>query len=451
MTETSSSSRTLERTLNLPAVVIIGVAWVTPLIALATIGIIIELSNGTAPTAYLITLLAMIFTAWSYGRMASVHYKSAGSAYTYVGMEMGPRLGFLTGWLILLDYFFIPLVVWLIGAAYLSEQFPAIPLGVWIIAFIVPTTLLNIIGIRVAAKANYLLVAFQLLVIVIFAALSLAHFAGHDTGATLMSPFFNQGTTFAALATAAAVAAYSFIGFDGLTLLTEETHDPRRTIPRAMLIVVAFFGVLFVSVAWVAQLVHPGTDFANVDSAALELARLVGGNLFVAVVLAGLIIGQFACGLAIQAGASRLLFTMGRDGVLPKSLSYLSPRYKTPVVGIVLIGLTGLVGLFMDVTTSASFINFGAFSAFILVNVSTIMHYRRHRPGQGPGAILGWVVLPLAGAIVNLYLLMSLDIDARLIGGIWLALGVLWLAVLTRGFRQPPPRMQLEQIDQLQE
>ena len=451
MTDTSSSSRTLERTLSLPGVVIIGVAWVTPLIALATIGLIIELSNGTAPTAYLITLMAMIFTAWSYGRMASVHYHSAGSAYTYVGMEMGPRLGFLTGWLILLDYFFIPLVVWLIGAAYLAEQFPAIPLGVWIVAFIVPTTLLNIIGIRVAAKANYLLVAFQLLVIVIFAVLSLAHFTGHETGATLLSPFFNQGTTFAALATAAAVAAYSFIGFDGLTLLTEETHDPRRTIPRAMLIVVAFFGVLFVSVAWVAQLIHPGTTFANVDSAALELARLVGGHLFAAVVLAGLIIGQFACGLAIQAGASRLLFTMGRDGALPRSLSYLSPRYKTPVVGIVLIGLTGLIGLFMDVTTSASFINFGAFSAFILVNLSTLMHYRRHRPGHGPGAILGWVVLPLAGAIVNLYLLMSLDIDARLIGGIWLALGILWLAVLTRGFRQPPPRMQLEQADQLQE
>ncbi|MGM8932501.1 APC family permease [Salinicola halophyticus] len=449
MTEASRETQTLKRTLTLSGVVIIGVAWVTPLIALATIGIIIQLSNGTAPTAYLITLMAMIFTAWSYGRMASVHYQSAGSAYTYVGKEMGPRLGFLTGWLILLDYFFIPLVVWLIGAAYMTEQFPSIPLGVWIVAFIVPTTLLNILGIKVAAKANYLLVAFQLLVIVIFAALSLAHFAGHDTGATLLSPFLNQGTTFAALTTAAAVAAYSFIGFDGLTLLTEETHDPRRTIPRAMLIVVAFFGVLFVGVAWVSQLVHPGTDFANVDSAALELARLVGGNLFAAAVLAGLIIGQFACGLAIQAGASRLLFTMGRDGVLPRTLSRLAPRRRTPVVGIILIGLTGMVGLFMDVTTSASFINFGAFSAFVLVNLSTIMHYRRHRPSNGAGAIIGWVVLPLAGAIVNLYLLMSLDIDARLIGSLWLALGVVWLAVLTRGFRRPPPRMQMESGDDL--
>ncbi|ROO23973.1 amino acid permease [Salinisphaera orenii MK-B5] len=444
MTTESAANPGLKRTLTLSSVVILGVAWVTPLIALATIGIIIQLSNGTAPTAYLITLLAMVCTAWSYGRMASVHYQSAGSAYTYVGEEMGPRLGFLTGWLILLDYFFIPLVVWLIGAAYLSAQFPIIPMGAWIVAFIVPTTLLNIIGIQVTARANYLLVAFQLLVIAIFVALSLGYFASNDTGSTLLSPFANDTTTIAALATAAAVAAYSFIGFDGLTLLTEETIDPKRTIPRAMLIVVVFFGVLFVGVSWTAQLIHPGVEFASVDSAALELARMVGGNLFNAVVLAGLIVGQFACGLAIQAGASRLLFTMGRDGTLPSRLAYVSPTYRTPVVSIVLIGLTGLVGLFVDVTTSASFINFGAFSAFTLVNLSAIVHYWRHRPGQGIGAILGWIVVPLAGVLIDGYLLLSLGADARIIGSIWLALGVLWLAVLTRGFRQPPPKLALD-------
>src|SRR5918998_1082009 len=181
----------LQRTLGLGGVVIIGIAWVTPLIVLATFGIIAELSNGAAPTAYLITLVAMLFTAYSYGRMAYVHYQSAGSAYTYVGREMGPRLGFLTGWLILLDYFFIPLVVWLIGAAYLSAQFPGVPTAVWIIAFILVTSALNIIGIKVTARANYLLVAFQLLVLGIFVALSIGYFVGTDTGATLTSPFFN--------------------------------------------------------------------------------------------------------------------------------------------------------------------------------------------------------------------------------------------------------------------
>jgi putrescine importer len=436
----------LRRTLGLGGVVIIGIAWVTPLIVLATIGIIAQLSSGAAPTAYLITLVAMLFTAYSYGRMASVHYRTAGSAYTYVGREMGPRLGFLTGWLILLDYFFIPLVVWLIGAAYLSAQFPAVPSAVWILAFIFITTVLNVIGIKVAARTNYLLVAFQLLVLGIFVVLSIGYFLGGNSDASLTSPFVGEDLTLAALAAGAAVAAYSFIGFDGLTLLTEETHDPRRTIPRAMIIVVLFFGVLFVTVSYFAQLVHPGGAFEDVNSAALELARDLGGALFSSVLLAGLIVGQFASGLAIQAGAARLLFAMGRDGALPRGLSYVLPNLRTPAVSIVLIGIAGLGALFLDVTTSTSFINFGAFSAFTLVNLSVIAYFLRHRP-QGGGGVLGWVVAPLVGAAIDLYLLLNLDGTAKLIGLAWLVLGVLWLAWLTRGFRQAPPQLSIDESE----
>ncbi len=435
----------LRRTLGLAGVVIIGVAWVTPLIVLATFGIIAQLSNGAAPTAYLITLVAMLFTAYSYGRMASVHYRTAGSAYTYVGREMGPRLGFLTGWLILLDYFFIPLVVWLIGASYLAAQFPAVPIAVWVLAFILITTALNVIGIKVTARANYLLVAFQLLVLGIFVALSIADFAGGDSGASLWSPFVNEDLTLAALAAGAAVAAYSFIGFDGLTLLTEETQDPRRTIPLAMFIVVLFFGALFVTVSYFAQLIHPGGTFDDVNSAALELARDIGGNLFASLLLAGLIVGQFASGLAIQAGASRLLYAMGRDGALPRGLSYVLPRLRTPAAAITLIGITGLGALFLDVTTSTSFINFGAFSAFTLVNLSVIAHFLRHRPQGGAVGILAWVALPLAGAAIDFYLLLNLDGRAKLIGLAWLVLGVVWLAWLTRGFRQAPPQLSIDE------
>lgn len=442
--------QTLKRTLGLSGVVIIGIAWVTPLIALATIGIIAQLSNGAAPTAYLVTLVAMLLTAYSYGRMASVHYRTAGSAYTYVGRDIDSRLGFLTGWLILLDYFFIPLVVWLIGASYMSAQFPGVPIAVWIIAFIFITTALNVIGIKVNAQTNYLLVAFQLLVIGIFVALSIAYFVGANTGASLLSPFFNEDLTLAAVSAGAAVAAYSFIGFDGLTLLTEETHDPRRTIPRAIMIVVLFFGALFVTVSYVAQLVHPGGTFENVDSAALELARTIGGNLFAAFLLAGLIVGQFASGLAIQAGASRLLFAMGRDGALPRVLSYILPRFQTPLIAITLIGLVGLAGLFVDITTSASFINFGAFSAFTLVNLSVIAHFLRRRSERGVGAIFAWIIVPLAGAVVDFYLLLNLDGLAKLIGLAWLVLGVIWLAWLTRGFRKPPPQMSLDEANILE-
>ena len=436
---------TLERSLGLGSVVLIGLAYMTPLIVLGTYGVVAQLSNGTVPTAYLVTLVAMLFTAFSYGRMASL-YPVSGSAYTYVGKEMGSQLGFLSGWLIQLDYFFLPMVAWLIGAAYLSAQFPGVPTAVWIIAFVLITTVLNVIGIKVAARANFLLMALQLLVLGIFVVLCLGYFVQGDTGASLWSPFFNGDTTPAAIAAGAALAAYSFIGFDAVTTLTEETHDPRRNIPRAVLITALLCGLLFIVASYATQLAHPGASFKNPDSAAFEIAGMIGGNLFASFFLAGLVIAQFAAGLAIQATSSRLLYAMGRDGVLPRRVfGYLQPRFRTPLFGIALIGIVGLAALFLDVTTSTSFINFGAFSAFTLVNLSVIAHFLRHRPQRRIGAVLAWVALPLAGAVVDFYLLTRLDIRAIVFGSLWLVIGVVLLAWLTRGFRQAPPEMSIHE------
>jgi putrescine importer len=317
---------------------------------------------------------------------------------------------------------------------------------VWIIAFILITTVLNVIGIRVAARANFLLMVLQLLVLGIFVALCFAYFVRGDTGASLWSPFFNENTTPAAIAAGAALAAYSFIGFDAVTTLAEETRNPRRTIPRAVLITALFCGALFIIAAYATQLAHPGASFHNADSAAFEIAGTIGGNLFASFFLTGLIIAQFAAGLAIQATSSRLLYAMGRDGVLPRPiLGYLQPRFRTPVFGIVLIGIVGLAALFLDVTTSTSFINFGAFSAFTLVNLSVIVYFLRHRNQRGVGGALSWVALPLAGAIVDFYLLTRLDIHAIVFGSVWLAIGVALLAWLTRGFRQAPPQMSIDE------
>ena len=279
-----------------------------------------------------------------------------------------------------------------------------------------------------------------------FVVLCLAYFVTGDTGASLVSPFWNENTTPAAIAAGAALAAYSFIGFDAVTTLTEETRDARRTIPRAVLITALLCGALFVVAAYATQLAHPGASFENPDSAAFEIARTIGGNLFASFFLAGLIVAQFAAGLAIQATSSRLLYAMGRDGVLPRPvLGYLHPRFRTPVFGIVLIGIVGLAALFLDVATSTSFINFGAFSAFTLVNLSVIVHFVRNRPQRGAPALFAWIVLPLAGAVVDFYLLTRLDIHAVVFGVVWLAIGVLLLTYLTRGFRQAPPQLSIDE------
>jgi amino acid transporter len=425
--------------LGLRSVVLFGLAYMTPLIVLGTFGIVAESTNGTVPSAYLLALVAMLFTAASYGLMAA-RYPVAGSAYTYVRKAIDSRAGFLVGWAVLLDYFFLPMVIWLIGAAYLNAQFPAVPNWMWLAGFILITTALNILGIKVAARANFVLMAFQILVIVFFFVLSLRQVVADGGSLVSTTPFLHSGSSLSTISAGAALAAYAFLGFDAVTTLTEETHEPRKTIPRAILLTALIGGAIFVLLAYATQLVHPGSTFDDSSSAAFEIAKTIGGNLFGALFLAGLVVAQFASGIAAQAGASRLMYAMGRDGVLPRRVfAYLHQRLQTPVFGIALVGVVGLVALSLDVSTSTSFINFGAFTAFTFVNLSVIAMYIRER-----GPVLTRLIFPAIGAVVDVWLLINLDSIALTFGLIWLGIGVVYLAVLTRGFRTTPPEMTFE-------
>lgn len=434
---------TLTRTLKLPSLVLFGLAYLTPIIVLGIFGIIAETTGGAAPAAYLVALVAMLFTAHSYGRMA-IAYPVAGSAYTYVRRSIDPRVGFLVGWAVLLDYLFLPMVIWLIGGSYLTAQFPGIPIGVWIVGFIVVTTLLNILGIKVADKANYVLMAFQLLVLVFFVALATGNVVSANGTGGLASgqPFFNDTSSFATISAGAAIAAYSFLGFDAVTTLTEETINPRRTVPRAIMLVALIGGGIFVAVSYVTQLVHPGGVFEDSASAASAIALQIGGELFGAVFLAGLVVAQFASGLAAQASASRLMYAMGRDSVLPNAVfGKLHEKFHTPVANLVITGVIGLIALFLDVATSTSFINFGAFTAFTLVNASVVFHYVRQRRAGQQLNLVSYVVVPVIGALICAYLLSQLDSNAITLGVSWLALGIIVLALITRGFKAAPPEM----------
>ncbi|MGW0894976.1 APC family permease [Saccharopolyspora sp. NPDC002578] len=435
------SAPALHRSLRLRSVVLFGVAYMAPMIVLGTFGVVAEETSGSVPTAYLLAMVAMLFTAHSYGKMAAAH-PVAGSAYTYARRTLDSRAGFLVGWAVLLDYFFLPMVIWLLGGTYLQAQFPAVPFWMWIVAFIAATTCLNVLGIKVADKANYALMAFQVLVIAIFVLLSLRHvFELGGAGALLSGePFLNPATTAAGVSAGAALAAYSFLGFDAVTTLTEETVDPRRTMPRAILLITLIGGGIFVVVAYSTQLAHPGSAFAAPDSAVFEIARTIAGDAVAALLLAGLVVAQFASGLAAQAGAARLLFAMGRDDVLPRRLfGRVHPRFRTPAVNLALTGAIGLVAMFLDVSTSTSFINFGAFVAFTAVNLSVIGLFLRERKG---GRRLPWwshVLLPGIGALIDLWLLVNLDPAALTLGLSWLVLGTAYLAYRTDLFRRPPP------------
>ncbi len=436
----------LQRTLSLGSVVLFGIAYMTPIIVLGTFGILATSTNGMVPAAYLAALVAMFFTALSYGRMAAA-FPVAGSAYSYVRKAISPKLGFLAGWAVLLDYLFLPMAIWLIGAAYLGSAFPAVPQPVWVLAFIIITSLINIIGLKLANTINALLMLIQFLVLVAFVALCI-HYIGGDASKPLwtISPFFTGDMQMPLIMSGAAIACYSFLGFDAVSTLTEETKDPVRTIPKAIMLITLIGGLIFVGVSYFVQLAHPSFVFENADSAAYEIAKNIGGDLFVTIFLIGLIVGQFASGLSAQASGSRLLYAMGRDGVLSTSFfARLSERFGTPVNSIVLCGVVALLALKMDVTTSTSFINFGAFLAFTLVNLSVIFHYWIGGKNRGLCELVLFLIFPAIGLVADLWLMISLDKLAIILGLSWLAVGVVYLAWLTGGFRRQPPEMDFQE------
>lgn len=436
----------LQRTLSLGSVVLFGIAYMTPIIVLGTFGILAQSTAGMVPAAYLAALVAMFFTAMSYGRMASA-FPVAGSAYSYVRKAISPKLGFIAGWAVLLDYLFLPMAIWLIGAAYLNSAFPAVPQWIWVLAFIGITSAINIVGLKLANGINALLMLVQFLVLIAFVALCI-HYVGGDASTPLWSikPFFNGDMQMPLIMSGAAIACYSFLGFDAVSTLTEETRDPRRTIPRAIMLITLIGGLIFVSVSYFVQIAHPSFQFDSVDSAAYEIARNIGGDLFVTIFLVGLIVGQFASGLSAQASGSRLLFAMGRDGVLPKSFfGSLHERFGTPVNSILLCAVVALLALKLDVTTSTSFINFGAFLAFSLVNLSVIFHYWIGGEKKGLREFVLFLLFPFIGLAADLWLMVSLDHLAIYLGLSWLAIGVVYLAVLTGGFRRQPPEMDFQE------
>ena len=292
-------------------------------------GIISSTSDGTAPTAFALATAAMLLTALSYAKMAKI-FPNSGSAYVYARRLLDSRVGFLIGWAILLDYLFLPTVAWLFQSFYLAAQFPGIPVWAWLALNAGLTTIINVTGIVLTDRVNKTLTLLVVTLIGIFIAYCLAYLGGNPPP-SFTDPFWNNATTVGGVAAAAAIAAYAFLGFDAVSTLSEETKNAQRNIPRAILLTVLVGGIIFVVVSYIMQLVHPGGDFEHAATAAYSMQVLVGGQFYANITNMLFIIGGFASGLAIQASTSRLLYVMGRDGVLPRRLfGRLTPEPKRP-------------------------------------------------------------------------------------------------------------------------
>jgi len=439
----TSSDTSLRRVMGVPSLVIFGLAYMVPLTVFTTYGLVAVTTGGHVPTAYLVTLVAMLFTAFSYAALVKA-FPRAGSAYTYARRAFGGHVGFLTGWSLMIDYLLLPLINYVLMGIYLNAQLPGIPPWVFALAGVLLITGLNIVGITVVRNANLVLVGLQLVFAAVFVVSAVLHTL-QNPGVSLLQPLYDAGLTFPGLLAGAAMLALSFLGFDAISTLSEEARDPQRTVPRAIILTTIMGGLIFTVIAYVSTLVIPNVaDIENPDAAANQIMEVAAGRWLELFFLIAYIAGCIAAALASQASVSRILFAMGRDGVLPSFFARLSTRYRTPIGAAIFVGVVSLAALFADLNTVASLISFGALAAFSLVNLSVIKHFLIDEGLRGGAAILRYGVLPALGFALTAWLWFSLSPLALTVGLVWIGVGVVWLAVLTRGFRRRPPEVEFD-------
>lgn len=438
----------LKKTLKLWHVVVLGLGYLTPMTVFDTFGIVSQDTNGHVPTAYLIALIAMLFTAVSYGKMVK-EFPSAGSAYSYTSKAINPHLGFMVGWISLLDYFFLPMINVLLAKIYLSAAFPGVPGWVWVISVTLLFTLVNVRSVNLTANFNTLLVIFQILVTSFFVILSIKALLAGKGAATIttVQPFFSPDMTMPALMSGAAVLCFSFLGFDAVTTYTEEAVNPTKTIPRAIVLVALIGGLIFITASYFATAVIPDvTILNNPEAPSPEIAYILGGALFQSLFLAGAITGAIASGFASHISASRLLFAMGREKVLPgKFLAIVHPRFSTPVNSIIITGIFCLAAIWFNLDTALSFINFGALTCFTAVNISVFCYFVIRKKQHSGKALIQYVLFPALGAAFVGYLWINLDAQSITLGVIWSILGLCYLLYKTKGFTKKPPKMDFEE------
>jgi len=434
----------LVRVLGLWSLVIYGIVLIQPTAPMSPFGVVSVEARGHVVTAILIGMVAMLFTAFAYGKMAAV-YPSAGSAYAYVGKELHPALGYVTGWSMLFDYVMNPIICVIICSKLAANYLPDVPYAGWATFFAFLFTGLNLRGIKASARTNAVIAGGLGVVLVLFCVAAFRYVLGqHLGGGALTRPFYDPATfSWRAVSTGTALAVLTYIGFDGISTLSEEAKNPRRNIMLATVIVCLFTGIFGSLQVYLAQLVWPDwTSYPNVETAIVYVAgrageslAVGGGRVLFAVLNLALLIANMGSGMGAQLGAGRLLYGMGRDNAIPRGFfGFVSPKTRVPRNNILLVGALALAGAFtVDYQLGAELLNFGAFIAFMGVNVAWFVHYYVRQPKKS----LVNLVPPLLGFLICFYLWLSLRTPAKVAGFVWLTTGVLYGAWKTQGFKRP--------------
>ena len=470
----SASAPRLRRTLTLWDLVLYGIIVIQPVAPMSVFGVLSDSGHGHVVTTLLIAMVAMLFTAFSYGRMARA-YPSAGSAFTYVGQEINPALGYVTGWSMVMDYILNPMIciIWCSQQAFVFA--PGIPYWGWALFFGAVFTFLNLQGIKTSARVNTLLAAGMGAVVAVFFMVAIRYVFSHphDGSSFFTRPFYDPHLwNSKAVLAATSIAVLSYIGFDGISTLSEEAENPRRNILLATVLTCFVIGVLSALEVYAAQLIWPASEpFPNSDTAFTFVAGRAWKPMF-AILGFTLLVANFGSGMGAQIGAARLLYGMGRSKALQQAFfGTVDPKRHVPRNNVLFVGAIALVGALLvsfglfSYGLGAEMLNFGALIAFMGVNMAAFVRYYVREGGHNgvPPLVLTAVVIglvlwpgsnftilaaagvglaivavwtpPLAGFAICFFLWKNLSWKAWIVGGIWMVVGIAFGAWKTRGFR----------------
>jgi putrescine importer len=431
----------LRRALSLWDLMVYGVIVISPMAPMTFFGILSQRGHGHAATAILFAMLAMLLTAISYGRMARVH-PSAGSAFTYVGREISPAAGYVTGWSMVLDYLVNPMINVIFCSQQLHVLFPASPYWAWAIVFSALFTGLNVQGIKSSARFNILMATAMGIVVAVFFIAAASYVLNHPHAGVgfFLQPLYDpQRWHWSGILSGTSLAVLAYMGFDGISTLSEEAKNSRNVLPATVLTCIAI-GLLSALEVYAAQLVWPVTEhFPDLDTAFTSVAGRAWAPLG-GVVGGTLILACIASGTGMQLGAARLLYGMGRGGALPKAFGALESKRRIPRNSVLFVGAVSLAGAILlpaiagestGFDLGASLLNFGALIGFMGVNCAAFLRFYWRAERRTAINFL----LPLLGFLICLVLWWNLSTQSRILGAVWMAIGIAFGAWKTGGFR----------------
>lgn len=433
----------MKRILTTKDLIIYGIVFIIPVAPFAWYGTYLQTSQGMVALGYAIAFVGMLFTGFSYASMAN-RYPIGGSVYGYVQQSVSPALGFISGWGLMLSYYILPAITYCIGAMFMATLTPSVPAWVWIVALAAFSTIINWLGIKTMVIMSWLLFAVQMVCIIWFiigTLVMVAHgYANFNTVA-----FYNPTNfSMSSVLSATIIVIISYVGFDAISTLACETKDPKRMIGKATIGTIIAVGVLFVAMTWFAGVAYPNWQDLNTDTAFLQILAAVGGKPLVLISTIVIVVSfGLASGTDCMTAITRIMFSMSRDGIYPAAFKKLN-KHQVPGIAILFVGIVNVIlGILIGLDILAVFASFGNLLAFMALNLAVIWRFYVKAEHKTAAMFFKYVVSPLLGFGICLYIFAHNSTLTWIVGITWMIVGVIWLAVVTKGFKKPTPTIDM--------